>query len=197
VRAPTDRGRARRVDRNCALGALLVLALVGCKDKSPPKGLPPAQEWNAKSGDLPPVEQPQQQQAETPDEAEPNAPDPDREIDPAHHIRGEIKVHAKVKDKAKPGAALFVIAKQVGADGAPAGPPLAVQKLTWHGERVAFELTDANAMIAGTALDGEVIVTAHYDQDGDALTKQPGDIFGTLKVKVPAEGVTIWLDAVQ
>ena len=189
---------------------VVIAALAACKDKGQPKGLPPAQEWNAKTGDMQPPAQPQQQQGhETEESSEteedngsagsegaPAAPDPDREIDPSHRIKGVIKLRGKAKDHAKQGGALFVIAKQAGPDGAPAGPPLAVEKLTWRGEQIAFELTEANAMIAGTSLTGDVIVTVHYDQDGDALTKQPGDILGTLRVKVPADGATIYLDDV-
>ena len=48
---------------------------------------------------------------------------------------------------------------------------------------------------SATAL-GEVIVTARYDQDGDAMTKQPGDITGQARLKLPAANVQIVLDTV-
>ena len=63
-------------------------------------------------------------------------------------------------------------------------------------DELPFEMTEKQAMIAGTELTGDVVVTARYDQDGDALSKQPGDIVGTLKVKIPAENVTLTLDEV-
>ena len=34
------------------------------------------------------------------------------------------------------------------------------------------------------------------DQDGDAISKQPGDVMGQVKVKVPADNVTLFLDDV-
>jgi len=40
------------------------------------------------------------------------------------------------------------------------------------------------------------IVTARYDQDGDALTKQPGDLTGQARVKVPAESIALARDTV-
>jgi hypothetical protein len=40
------------------------------------------------------------------------------------------------------------------------------------------------------------VITARYDQDGDAISKQPGDITGQLRVKVPAENVSLVLDNV-
>ena len=80
--------------------------------------------------------------------------------------------------------------------GEPVGSALAVDKLAWSAEGVPFELTDGQAMIAGTELSGDVIVTARYDQDADAISKQPGDIIGQVRVKIPAEHVKLTLDTV-
>ena len=122
------------------------------------------------------------------------APDPDRAIDPNHKVTGMITVDAKVKDKAKAGTAVFIIVKRADASGNPSGPPLAVDKLTWTDGGVPFSLTDEQAMVAGTELSGDVIVMARYDQDSDAISKQPGDITGQMKVKVPAVNVKLTLD---
>jgi hypothetical protein len=124
------------------------------------------------------------------------APDPDRPIDPSHRVAGTITVDAKARDKVKPGTSVFLIVKRAGPDGAPSGPPLAVDKLTWTGDGMAFELTEAQAMVAGTDLSGDVVVMARYDQDSDALTRQPGDITGQIRVKIPAEHVKLTLDTV-
>jgi len=123
------------------------------------------------------------------------APDPNRAINPNNRVKGVIKVHAKAKDKVAPGGAVFVIVKR-SVDGAPSGPPLAVDKLTWGKAELPFEMTEKQAMIAGTELTGEVVVTARYDQDGDALSKQPGDVSGSVRVKIPADKVTLTLDDV-
>jgi hypothetical protein len=122
-------------------------------------------------------------------------PDPNRRIDPTQRVAGVITVDPKVGDRAKPGTSVFLVVKRAGADGAP-GQTLAVDKLTWGKDGLSFELTDANAMLAGTALSGEVIVIARYDQDSDALTKEPGDITGQVRVKIPAERVKLQLDTV-
>ncbi|HEY0189545.1 MAG TPA: hypothetical protein VGC42_00390 [Kofleriaceae bacterium] len=124
------------------------------------------------------------------------APDPDRKLDPSHRLTGMIVVDAKAKAKVKPGTAVFVIVKRAGADGAPSGPPLAVDKLTWMTAGVPFELTDAQAMVAGTELTGDVVITARYDQDSDALSKEPGDVTGQLRVKIPADNVKLTLDTI-
>jgi hypothetical protein len=124
------------------------------------------------------------------------APDPNRAIDPAHHIKGVIKIHPKAADRAKPGGAIFVVVKRADASGQPTGSPLAVDKLTWQKDELAFELTEKQAMIAGTELIGDVVITARYDQDGDALSKQPGDIVGQMRLKIPADNVKLYLDQV-
>jgi hypothetical protein len=124
------------------------------------------------------------------------APDPDRPIDPSHRVTGTITIDAKARAKVKPGTAVFLIVKRAGPDGAPSGPPLAVDKLTWTGDGMAFELTEEQAMVAGTDLSGDVVVMARYDQDSDALTRQPGDVTGQLRVKIPADHVKLALDTV-
>jgi hypothetical protein len=124
------------------------------------------------------------------------APDPDRPIDPSHRIAGTITIDPKTRAKLTPGTSVFLTAKRAGADGEPSGPPLAVEKLSWAGDGMAFELTEAQAMTAGTDLSGEVVVMARYDQDSDALSRQPGDVTGQVRVKIPAEHVKLTLDTV-
>jgi hypothetical protein len=122
------------------------------------------------------------------------APDPARPIDPAHHVRGVLSVPPGLAGKLHDGGAVFVVVKR--ADhGAPSGPPLAVQRLSWK-PGLPFELTERQAMIGGTQLTGDVIVTARYDQDGDALTKQAGDVMGQARVTIPADTVALALDTV-
>jgi hypothetical protein len=124
------------------------------------------------------------------------APDPNRPIDPTHHIKGVIKIHPKAADRVKPGTAVFLIVKRADASGQPTGTPLAVDKQVWQKDELAFEITERQAMIAGTQLTGDVVIIAHYDQDGDAISKQPGDILGQLRVTVPADNVKLFLDDV-
>jgi hypothetical protein len=124
------------------------------------------------------------------------APDPDRPIDPTRRIAGTLKIATGLADRVSPGTAVFLVVKRAGAGGAPSGSALAVDKLTWTGSGMAFELTEAQAMVAGTDLTGDVVVTARYDQDSDALTKQPGDVTGQVAVKIPADRVQLTLDTV-
>ncbi|HUS26925.1 MAG TPA: hypothetical protein VMZ53_00395 [Kofleriaceae bacterium] len=124
------------------------------------------------------------------------APDPNRKIDPTHTVTGVIRVHAKAKSRLAAGGAIFLVVKRVDATGAPTGTPLAVDKLTWANDEIPFEVSEKNAMVGGTELTGNVLVTARYDQDGDALSKEPGDVVGTARVAIPANKVVITLDDV-
>jgi hypothetical protein len=124
------------------------------------------------------------------------APDPNRKIDPSRTVRGVIRVHAKAKSRLSAGGAVFLVVKRADATGQPTGTPLAVDKLTWGSDEIPFEVSEKNAMVGGTELTGDVVVTARYDQDGDALTKEPGDVIGTQRVKIPADKVVVTLDDV-
>ena len=95
-----------------------------------------------------------------------------------------------------PNGPVFVMIRGAGADGQPTGSPLAVEKLLWSGNTLAFELTEANAMSDGTELRGDIVVMARYDQDSDAISKQPGDVTGQVRAKVPADKVELTLDTV-
>jgi hypothetical protein len=125
-----------------------------------------------------------------------NSPDPARAINPDHVLEGTLEVDAKFAGNLKPGTAVFLVAKAAGPDGNPAGPPLAVQKLNLAGTSMPFTLTEADAMVAGTQLMGDVVLTARYDQDSDAISKQPGDLTGMLKVKVPGKSLKLVLNTV-
>jgi hypothetical protein len=122
------------------------------------------------------------------------APDPNRAIDPSHRVTGTITLSPKQVDHAKLGTPLFVIVKQADASGQPFGTPLAVDKLAWDGKPIPYDVTEGQAMVNGTQMTGDVIVMARIDQDGDAISKQPGDIVGQVRVKVPATNANITLD---
>ena len=130
-----------------------------------------------------------------PDECAPPAPPPPPGTAGGGEVRGSITFAPAVKRKARPGV-IFLLAKQADASGAPTGMPLAVDKLEYKGGAVAFVLDQSKQMISGPQLSGNLVLTARWDQDGDAMTKEPGDITGTVRVTAPASGVKLVLDTV-
>jgi hypothetical protein len=103
-----------------------------------------------------------------------------------HVVEGTLVLPSAVPND----AVIFLIAKP-----ASGGVPLAVAKLVYAGGgSIAFHLDDNDALEAGTPFTGDVVVSARFDQDGDPITKQPGDLVGSAAVAVPAHGVSIRVD---
>jgi hypothetical protein len=123
-------------------------------------------------------------------------PDPNRPIDPHHYVKGVITLGPKIGDRIKAGSIVYVVVKHADAAGQPTGTALAVDKLTWDKDQLTFDLGDAQAMVGGTELAGDVIVQAHYAQNGDALSRAAGDVMGQTRVVIPADHVKVVLDQV-
>lgn len=95
----------------------------------------------------------------------------------------------------KRGTHVFLAARAADDNGKAVGPPVAVARLTYDGKPLAFTLTEADAMLgSATAFPSRVMLLARYDQDADAMTRQPGDLTGELVVDVPATAVVLRLD---
>jgi hypothetical protein len=123
-------------------------------------------------------------------------PDPNRPIDPNKFLRGTIRLGPQAGGKAPPGV-IFLSVRPADAQGNPAGPPLAVDILPAGAFPIAFDLSEAKAMIGGTAFAGDVVVIARLDQDQDVDTRQPGDLSGRVRATIPAQGLELVLDTVQ
>lgn len=122
---------------------------------------------------------------------------PGGEFDPKTVVAGVIKVDGKVKDKIAPGDVIFVVARKYEEGASAPGTALAVKKLTAGKFPLPFALDSRDAMFAGTQLSGKVIVTVRVDKDGDAITKNPGDVTGQSKpIEPPQKNVVVQLDNV-
>ena len=122
---------------------------------------------------------------------------PGGDFDPKTVLSGLIKVDGKVKAKIAAGDVIFVVARKYEEGATGPGTPLAVQKLTVDKFPLKFSLDSRDSMFAGTTLAGKVVVTVRVDKDGDALTKNPGDVTGQSKpVEPPKKDVVVDLDTV-
>jgi hypothetical protein len=107
-------------------------------------------------------------------------------------ISGEIQVAPAVADKVKAGDTIFIIARN-----AATGTAVAVARVIAPDKfPVPFTLTGSHNMQGGSGLFGKVKLQARVDKDGDAMTKNPGDVIGEVPnlVQVPATGVVLTLD---
>jgi cytochrome c-type biogenesis protein CcmH len=109
-------------------------------------------------------------------------------------ISGKISIDAKLKDRIADQAALFLIARPAAGG---AGPPLAVKKIDKPKFPLTYSLGQENVMMQGTQFTGKINLSARLDKDGNAMTKDAGDLLGDYKknpVEVGSRDVDITLD---
>ena len=109
-------------------------------------------------------------------------------------IVGEVRIAPELAENAPNGGVLFVIARR-----GEAGPPTAVKRIASPSFPVEFSIGPEDRMIQSVPFDGPFQVTARLDADGDAMTREPGDLSGNAPERVTpgVEGLSITLDQVQ
>jgi hypothetical protein len=109
----------------------------------------------------------------------------------ASPIRGRIALAPELAARVVPAATLFLIAR-----GTAGGPPLAVQRIGSPKFPLEFELGPGDRMVASRPFAGPLQLSARLDGDGNATTREPGDLQGTAKsTSQPGDaGVMIVLD---
>ena len=117
---------------------------------------------------------------------------------PGASITGSI-VLAPAVAKARPkGGTLYLVARRISDNPTARGTLIAVRKLPATKFPLPFSLTAADMPFQNGPFDGELVLTARIDQDGDPLTHEKGDVYGTLpKVPVGSHDVKLALDQVQ
>ncbi|MFL5306859.1 MAG: hypothetical protein ACJ8F1_16710 [Polyangia bacterium] len=135
--------------------------------------------------------------APTPPPAEPAAAAPAPAAGPGGSITGKIVLSGPVA-KSKPQGTLYLVARRISDNPTARGTLIAVKKLPATTFPLPFSLTAADMPFQNGPFDGELTITARIDQDGDPMSHQKGDVFGTLpKVQVGSHDVKLLLDQVQ
>jgi hypothetical protein len=113
--------------------------------------------------------------------------------DGAPPIRGTVSLAPELAGRPPGGAVLFLIARRGGA-----GPPVAVERVAGPSFPLDFSLGPEDRMIQTIPFAGELQISARLDADGNALSRQPGDLEGRSAGAVApgATGVAIVLDEV-
>jgi len=93
-------------------------------------------------------------------------------------LGGTIEVAEAAKSHAPTGGVYYIMARASAS-----GPPLAVVKLPASTATTTFSIGPADMMMGG-ALQEPVIIQVRWDQDGDAMTRQAGDLVGELTTPV-------------
>ena len=129
--------------------------------------------------------------------APPAADAPAKEADPGATITGHILVEPAIA-KLKPKGTLYVVARRLSDNPTARGTLVAVKKFQNATYPLSFTLSAADMPFQNGAFDGELSLSARIDQDGDPITRQKGDVFGTLpKVRVGSHDVKLPINEVQ
>jgi len=91
-------------------------------------------------------------------------------------LRGTVRVASELADRVPRGAVLFLIART-----GPAGPPTAVQRIGGPTFPFEFSIGPEDRMIQAMPFAGPFQLTARIDADGDATTRNPGDLQGAAE----------------
>lgn len=110
----------------------------------------------------------------------------------AARIEGTVSVSPELASRVPEGAVLFLIAR--GA----AGPPLAARRIADPRLPLAFDLGPEDRMMQDRPFEGPMQLSARLDADGNATTREPGDLQGAVAgpVEPGARDVEIVIDEV-
>jgi hypothetical protein len=109
---------------------------------------------------------------------------------PDFSVSGTVKLTSKLKEPWPAGAPVFVIARDPKG-----GPPFAARRYDGIKAPFKFSLGPDNVMLEGAAAPKRVVVSVRVDQDGDAMTRQIGDLEGGPSAPVaPGGSVDVTVD---
>jgi hypothetical protein len=107
-------------------------------------------------------------------------------------ITGRILLGEGVK--APSDGIIFIIARNPGVA---AGPPVAAARITPGAQGLTYAIGPEHVMMGGP-FKGPYDITARWDRDGNAMSKQPGDLSGAAKAPASAgQSADIVLDTVK
>lgn len=106
-------------------------------------------------------------------------------------IRGRLELAAELEGQVPRGGVLFLVAKSPAG-----GPPVAVQRVPEPSFPLDFEIGPNDRMIEAIPFTGPLLLTARVDADGNATSREPGDLSGAAAAPVEpgATGITIRID---
>jgi len=104
-----------------------------------------------------------------------------QESDSVASIEGRLELAPSLKSLIQDTDVVFIIARQSGVE---SGPPVAVKKEPVRNFPMTFRLDASNVMMAGVQFVGHLDISVRIDKDGDAMTKNKGDLVG-FQLKVP------------
>ncbi|MBW2396276.1 MAG: hypothetical protein JRG95_18640 [Deltaproteobacteria bacterium] len=111
----------------------------------------------------------------------------------AEPLRGTIRLADEFESRVPPGAVLFLIART-----GPGGPPTAVKRIPDPSFPLEFVLGPDDRMIQAMPFAGPFKLTVRIDADGNAMTRNPGDLQGEAEgsYQPGAEEIELLIDEI-
>ncbi|MCP3983328.1 MAG: hypothetical protein GY723_03010 [bacterium] len=111
----------------------------------------------------------------------------------AEPLRGTIRLAEALADRVPPGAVLFLIART-----SPEGPPSAVKRISDPNFPLEFALGPSDRMIQATPFAGPFQLSVRIDADGNAMTRNPGDLQGRASgsYEPGTDGIELLIDEI-
>ena len=91
-------------------------------------------------------------------------------------LRGTVSLAPGLEERVPAGAVLFLIARHDET-----GPPLAVKRVVGARLPLEFSIGPEDRMIQQMPFEGPLRLSARLDADGNAMTRQPGDLQGAAE----------------
>jgi len=106
-------------------------------------------------------------------------------------IRGTLELASELDGATPRGGVLFIMARSPQG-----GPPIAVKRVVEPRFPMEFEIGPGDRMIQAIPFAGPLLLSARVDGDGNATSREPGDLSGAAAAPVApgANGVTIRID---
>jgi len=106
-------------------------------------------------------------------------------------IRGTIVLASELEGAVPRGGVLFLVARRPTG-----GPPVAVKRIADPSFPMEFEIGPGDRMIQTIPFEGPLFLTARVDADGNATSRDPGDLAGAAPapVEAGATGVTVRIE---
>jgi cytochrome c-type biogenesis protein CcmH len=106
-------------------------------------------------------------------------------------IRGTLELAPELEGSVPRGGVVFLVARGPGG-----GPPVAVKRIPEPSFPLDFEIGPDDRMIQTIPFQGPLQISARVDGDGNATSREPGDLSGAAAgpVEPGAAGVTIRID---
>lgn len=113
-------------------------------------------------------------------------------------ITGTITLAPARKGDVTPNDVLYLSARRIPDNPKARGSLIAVKRFSASSFPIEFTLGAGDMMFQNGPFEGELMLSARVDKDGDPMSRRKGDVFGTVdRVKVGTAGVAIVLDQLQ